>query len=324
MSSNPFKDNMICDLDTINAQSQLPISMSATNTCEIHAAATTKPTGPHCGSRVKVVTGPPKSLCLPHLCGLENIASVLIVRQESPWDTYRKVITYEIAGKVTIATRRTRPSRMVAIRTYAKENARRLIYRFGRLEHRNVLSLHECYMHEDLAFFLVDDLPLTLAHVVAFPSVYPNETELGSIILDGACYLFRFGLAHQSLTCDDILFGIDGIVKIASLDLCIDCTPRQSEAAYIAALPSITMRLMQKYDKDQGVVGVNDLERWPIDSAAVGFLSATETAGSIKSLRNQPLLAGKHRPSEDLVVLARASLLSSSLNCVYNPHSKEC
>jgi hypothetical protein len=46
------------------------------------------------------------------------------------------------------------------------------------------------------------------------------------------------------------------------------------------------MRLMQKYDKDQGVVGVNDLERWPIDSAAVGFLSATETAGSIKSLRD--------------------------------------
>jgi hypothetical protein len=43
---------------------------------------------------------------------------------------------------------------------------------------------------------------------------------------------------------------------------------------------------MQKYDKDQGVVGVNDLERWPIDSAAVGFLSATETAGSIKSLRD--------------------------------------
>jgi hypothetical protein len=49
------------------------------------------------------------------------------------------------------------------------------------------------------------------------------------------------------------------------------------------------MRLMQKYDKDQGVVGVNDLERWPIDSAAVGFLSATETAGSIKSLSNVSL-----------------------------------
>ncbi|KAI1829880.1 hypothetical protein DTO027I6_9239 [Penicillium roqueforti] len=316
MSFNLFEDNMICDLDTIKAQSQLPISMSAPTTRESHTAATTKLTGPHRRGRLKVITGPPKSLCLPHLCGLENIASVLIVRQESPWDTYRKVITYENAGKVTIATRRTRPSRMVAIRTYGKENARRLIYRFGRLENRNVLSLHECYMHEDLAFFLVDDLPLSLAHVVAFPSVYPSETELGSIIcqiLDGACYLSSFGLAHQSLACGDILFGIDGIIKIASLDLYIDCTPKQSEIAYIVALPSIMMRLMQKYDKDQGVVGVNDLERWPIDSAAVGFLSATETAESIKSLRNQPLLAGKHRPSDDLVVLARAALLSISL-----------
>ncbi|CAP94153.1 Pc16g14830 [Penicillium rubens Wisconsin 54-1255] len=320
MSSNLPKDNMICDLGTIKVQSQLPISMSAPTTRESHTAATTRLTEPHRRGRLKVVTGPPKSLCLPHLCGLENIASVLIVRQESPWDTYRKVITYENAGKVTIATRRTRPSRMVAIRTYGKENARRLIYRFGRLENRNVLSLHECYMHEDLAFFLVDDLPLTLAHVVAFPSVYPSETELGSIIcqiLDGACYLSSFGLAHQSLACGDILFGIDGIIKI-------DCTPKQSEIAYIVALPSIVMRLMQKYDKDQGVVGVDDLERWPIDSAAVEFLSATETAESIRSLRNQPLLAGKHRPSDDLVVLARAALLSTSLNCIYDPGSKKC
>lgn len=70
------------------------------------------------------------------------------------------------------------------------------------------------------------------------------------------------------------------------MDLYIDCTPKQSEIAYIAALPSIMMRLMQKNGKDQGVVGVNDLERWPIDSAAVEFLSATETAESIRLLRN--------------------------------------
>ena len=199
MSTNPFKDNMICDLGTIKAQTQLPISMSTPITCESQTAANTKLTRPRRRSRSKVVTGFPKSLCLPRLCDLENIASVLIVRQESPWDTYQKVITYEIAGKVTIATRRTRPSRMVAIRTYRKENARRLINRFGRLEHGNVLSLHECYMHEDLAFLLVDDLPLTLAHVVAFPSVYPSEAELGSIICQ-VCpsWTFRW-------TCPDVL-----------------------------------------------------------------------------------------------------------------------
>ena len=66
----------------------------------------------------------------------------------------------------------------------------------------------------------------------------------------------------------------------------MDCTPNQSEAAYITTLLSITIRLIQKYDKDKGVVSVEDLERWPIDSAAVGFLSATETAVLIKSLRN--------------------------------------
>ncbi|CDM38392.1 Protein kinase-like domain [Penicillium roqueforti FM164] len=320
MATNKFKENMICDLGTIKAQFQPPISMPNSTTYESRMATTTKPSRLRRRSRSKVVTGPPKSLCLPRLCGIENIATVLIVRQESPWDTYREVITYQIAGKVTIATRRTRPSRMVAIRTYPQETARRLIHRFGRLEHTNVLSLYECYMHDDLAFFLVDDLPLTLAHVVAVPSVYPSEAELGSIIcqiLDGARYLALSGLAHQYLACDDILLGIDGILKI-------DCTPDQSEAAYVAALPFITMRLMQKYDKDKGIIGVNDLDRWPIDSAAVGFLSATETAGSIKSLRNQPLLAGKHRPCDDLVVLARAALLSSSVNCISNSELERC
>lgn len=66
----------------------------------------------------------------------------------------------------------------------------------------------------------------------------------------------------------------------------MDCTPNKSEASYITTLPSITMRLMQKYDKDKGVVGVDDLERWPIYFAAVGLLSATETVVSIKSSRN--------------------------------------
>ncbi|KAJ5260448.1 hypothetical protein N7505_009829 [Penicillium chrysogenum] len=32
----------------------------------------------------------------------------------------------------------------------------------------------------------------------------------------------------------------------------------------------------------------------------------------------------KHRPNDDLVVLARAALLSTSLNCIYDPGSKKC
>jgi len=70
----------------------------------------------------------------------------------------------------------------------------------------------------------------------------------------------------------------------------VDCTPSQSETAYITALPSITMRLMQKYDKDEGIVGVDDLKRWPIGSAAVSFLSATAATASIELLKKASYL----------------------------------
>ena len=44
------------------------------------------------------------------------------------------------------------------------------------------------------------------------------------------------------------------------------------------------MELMQKYVKEDGVVGIEDLDRWPSDSAAVDFLSATTSAISPKQL----------------------------------------
>lgn len=57
-----------------------------------------------------------------------------------------------------------------------------MINRFGRLEHMKFLSFHECYVHGNFAFFLVADLPLTLARVVAYPATFPTEKELGSSI----------------------------------------------------------------------------------------------------------------------------------------------
>jgi hypothetical protein len=45
------------------------------------------------------------------------------------------------------------------------------------------------------------------------------------------------------------------------------------------------MELMQKYTKDDGMVGVDDLTRWPVESDAFGFLSAISTTKSITALR---------------------------------------
>jgi hypothetical protein len=45
------------------------------------------------------------------------------------------------------------------------------------------------------------------------------------------------------------------------------------------------MEIMQKYVKDDGMVGIDDVERWPVDSDAFRFLSALSAATSIKSLK---------------------------------------
>lgn len=54
---------------------------------------------------------------------------------------------------------------------------------------------------------------------------------------------------------------------------------------YLKVLASITMEIMQKYVKDDGMVGVDDVVRWPVDSDAFGFLSALSTTQSIESLK---------------------------------------
>ena len=44
------------------------------------------------------------------------------------------------------------------------------------------------------------------------------------------------------------------------------------------------MELMQKYVKEDGAIGVDNLHRWPSNSDALGFLSATTSAASAAEL----------------------------------------
>ena len=53
----------------------------------------------------------------------------------------------------------------------------------------------------------------------------------------------------------------------------------------VEALGRIMMELMQKYTKEDGRVGIEDLERWPSDCDAVEFLSLTTSAASVNELR---------------------------------------
>ncbi|CAG9951681.1 unnamed protein product [Clonostachys rosea f. rosea IK726] len=59
---------------------------------------------------------------------------------------------------------------------------------------------------------------------------------------------------------------------------------RSNSSWGVEALGSIMMTLMQGYVKDDGVVGVDNLDRWRTDSRAVEFLSATTYVNDMNQL----------------------------------------
>ncbi|EHA47173.1 hypothetical protein MGG_14438 [Pyricularia oryzae 70-15] len=73
---------------------------------------------------------------------------------------------------------------------------------------------------------------------------------------------------------------MSGQVKIWSYE---NCQPMQQEGTDIRSLSNIMMDLMQGYCKDEGRVGLDNLEGWP-NSLAVEFLSATAGASSLDEL----------------------------------------
>ncbi|CBF73643.1 predicted protein [Aspergillus nidulans FGSC A4] len=64
------------------------------------------------------------------------------------------------------------------------------------------------------------------------------------------------------------------------------------------------MELMQKYVKDDGVVGLDNFDHWWTSSAAIEFLSATTSVSSVEDLKKAP---------GDLISLAWFTLISGTV-----------
>jgi hypothetical protein len=139
----------------------------------------------------KVIRGGPKNFGLAQISENHRGSHPCIVRYESPWDTYRGAISCIIAGKVTIATHRSNPSRVIAFREYNKKDVGQMVELYDRLHHQNILSAQECFINEGSMFALVDDLPLTLEHLVGCRTLYPSECELASMVWQ-VCHLLYF------------------------------------------------------------------------------------------------------------------------------------
>lgn len=130
----------------------------------------------------KIVKGQPRALELPQVVGSgHSIVQPVIVRNGSPWYTFETFFTCDLAGTVFMAQHRHHPSKVIAIRAAPTGNADKLLKMFKDIKHDNIISATECYQDEEKKFFLVDDLPLTLEHLVA-SDAYPNETQLATIL----------------------------------------------------------------------------------------------------------------------------------------------
>jgi hypothetical protein len=129
----------------------------------------------------KVVKGQPKSLGLPQVVNLgDHTVRSPIVRDESPWDTFKEVFTCDLAGTVSIVVHRSRPSHVMAIRAFPGD-ANTMLQRFRDIQHKNIIFAKEYYRHQNSLYGLFDDRPLTLEHLVAC-DVRLNEAQLASIL----------------------------------------------------------------------------------------------------------------------------------------------
>ncbi|KAL2868384.1 uncharacterized protein BJX67DRAFT_371441 [Aspergillus lucknowensis] len=106
---------------------------------------------------------------------------------------------------------------------------------------------------------------------------------------------------------DNLPLTLEHLVASA-LEHCIKRQPNQSQTQTLRALANITMFLMQKYLKPDGVIGINST-CWQSDP--LEFLSATASVTTIQDLQKHPLITKHRRSPGTLTGLARLCLITT-------------
>jgi hypothetical protein len=105
-----------------------------------------------------------------------------VIRRGSPWHILKNLFTCNLAGPVSIAVHEKDPSKVIAVRAFSREKADTWQQVLQQTQHPNVISATEIFKDYGMTYFIVDDLPLTLEHVVAC-DVFPSELQLASILV---------------------------------------------------------------------------------------------------------------------------------------------
>ncbi|KAF2195726.1 hypothetical protein K469DRAFT_535857, partial [Zopfia rhizophila CBS 207.26] len=185
-----------------------------------------------------------------------------------PWRSYKKTykLRLSVDVRVTVAEQRAFLYNEVLVRHFFGSSVKDRFRGFQRIRHANLVPILKVLRFEETIYVMYKYIPVSLHYVANNPR--RNEIRLAAIlgqIMNGLAYLSTQELEYRSLTCSSILVNLDRGVKIN-----------------IRALSYITMELMQGYVKDDGVVGVDDLDRW--DSDALDFLLETTSITLVNEL----------------------------------------
>ncbi|KAM4063628.1 kinase [Hirsutella rhossiliensis] len=170
-----------------------------------------------------------------------------------PWDTYEIIYALHLGdnGPVVVAERIGISFDVVDIGCFAALGDDQ-IGMLKTIQHPNFVTVHEIYRMEDNCY-VADRLAAIVGQIV---------TALG--------YLEQKGLQHGHLTTSRILLHPSGKVKLGNQE---DCT----------------VKVSTKDIRDDGTtIGLDNPDRW--HENAVGFLSATTSASSVRELLEHPFL----------------------------------
>ena len=104
----------------------------------------------------------------------------LAIQRGCPWGTLQDLFTCDLAGPVSVAIRKENPRKVIAVRSFSRDEADKWLQVLRKTKHPNIISVREIFKDHVTIYFIVDDLPLTLEHVVACdPSLSANMEALG-------------------------------------------------------------------------------------------------------------------------------------------------
>ncbi|KAJ5743379.1 hypothetical protein N7533_010481 [Penicillium manginii] len=285
----------------------------------------TSSTSEHTGKKTRLVPqSPPRQETMQWQ---SIIGSGLTVRDESPWGTFRKYYDCDLAGPVAVCVRSSGDRGVWAVRQYPIEDTDKILRILRSMRHENLASIRECFRTPELLYTLGGFRPSRSgsyrrlragagSHNVSgsflIPLTYLPDGQMADSVqfVDGLSYLMANSFYHTSLDCSSVLVNLNGHVKIARIDCCVIRQQGAIQASDLAPVSRIMMELMQKYVKEDGAVGIDNLDRWRSCPAAIEFLCATTSQRLLTQITCRP---------GNLIGLAWFALISARTFYSYTP-----